>query len=79
MTDQRPSLATLLLERLLRPVLGLAGRLLLMLFFFCLVTPTGLLLRLLGYDPLRLRDSGKSTSFYEASRKPPSDHMDRPY
>ena len=38
--------------------------------FFAVVTPTGLLMRLLGKDPLRLRMDKAATSYWIA-RKPP--------
>ena len=74
-----PSLALLLLARIHAPLvkpfyrvwMGLAfimgnltGILLLGLFFYGVVTPFGLVLRLAGHDPLRLRTKAGATSYW---------------
>ncbi|HTA31329.1 MAG TPA: SxtJ family membrane protein [Candidatus Cybelea sp.] len=47
----------------------LAGRIVLALFFFIIVTPLGLVLRLLGKDPLRLRRPVGAASYWTEVRK----------
>ena len=45
------------------------------LLFFAIVMPLGLVMRLFGYDPLRLRPDPKAESYWIA-RKPDSAHTD---
>ena len=53
-----------------------AGRAVLAVLFFILITPLGLVLRILGKDPLRLRRSGKAESYWlEARKESPLDRM----
>jgi hypothetical protein len=47
----------------------LAGRIVLALFFFIIVTPLGLVLRMLGKDPLRLRRPVGAESYWTEVRK----------
>jgi Saxitoxin biosynthesis operon protein SxtJ len=56
---------------LTRPVSWLVSRLMLIMVFFCIVTPIGLILRLFGHDPLKLRDSQANT--WWTPRKPVTD------
>src|SRR6516162_6734020 len=44
------------------------GRLMLMLFFFFVLTPVGLILRLAGKDTLQLKPGSKSTSYWQTAR-----------
>ena len=44
------------------------GRLMLMLFFFFILTPVGLILRLAGKDALQLKPGSKSTSYWQTAR-----------
>jgi len=44
------------------------GRLMLMLFFFFILTPVGLILRLAGKDALQLKPGSKSTSCWQTAR-----------
>ncbi|MEA3275505.1 MAG: SxtJ family membrane protein [Pseudomonadota bacterium] len=54
-------------------------RILLGILFFLLFLPAGLIMRLLGKDPMaRKRDSG-ATSYRVASKDQPRDHLERPY
>ncbi len=46
-----------------------AGRIVLALFFFIIVTPLGLVLRLLGKDPLRLRHPVGAASYWSEVRR----------
>jgi len=46
-----------------------AGRVVLALFFFIIVTPLGLVLRILGQDPLRLRRPKGTDSYWSQVRK----------
>ncbi|WP_297526668.1 SxtJ family membrane protein [Thiohalobacter sp.] len=54
-------------------------RLLLGLVFYGLVLPIGVLLRLLGRDPLARGFSEKRTSYRVPSRKPDRRHFERPF
>ncbi len=54
-------------------------RILLGLVFFLMMTPLGLLLRLMGKNPLHLRFDAVAGSYRCQSRKPPPDHMEHPY
>ena len=54
-------------------------RLLLGLVFYGLVLPIGLLLRLLGKDPLARGFSGALTSYRVPSRRPGRRHFERPF
>lgn len=52
------------------------GGLGLIVFFFVVVTPLGLVLRLLGHDPLKLRRRDEATTYWQPVRKPgPLDRM----
>jgi hypothetical protein len=53
----------------------MTGRIVLVLLFFIVVTPLGLLLRRLGKDPLRLRRPGGSESYW--SKVPPKTSLER--
>jgi hypothetical protein len=44
------------------------GRVLLVVFFFLLVTPVGILLRWLGKDLLHLRRNAQRTTYWEPAR-----------
>jgi hypothetical protein len=46
------------------------GRAVLALFFWCLLTPVGLGLRLLGKDPLQLRRPPRATTCWHPAREP---------
>ena len=58
----------LLLHRVVGPVA-------LAILFFCVVTPTGLLMRLFGKDPLRLRRDPDAASYW-VMRTPPGPDAD---
>lgn len=79
----------LLFPRLLRPVhrvwmaaaekIGaFNARVLLSVAFYAILTPTGLIRRLLGHDSLGLRTTG-STSFRKRSRQRARESMERPF
>jgi hypothetical protein len=55
----------------------MAGRALLALLFFIIVTPLGLVLRMLGQDPLRLRRPVGAQSYWSEVR--PTSSLDRLY
>jgi hypothetical protein len=44
------------------------GRLILVLFFFFILTPVGLILRLAGKDTLQLKSGGKTTSRWQTAK-----------
>lgn len=51
------------------------GRVLLSIFFLCVLTPFGLGLRLLGKDFLKMRKASRSTSYWEPAK--PSESLER--
>lgn len=55
------------------PVAWIVGHSLLGLVFFGIVLPIGLVLRARGYDPLRLRKSGRSSNWQDRSVSPPAE------
>lgn len=54
------------------PISWAAGNILFGVIFFGLVLPLGLLLRLRGYDPLRLRKSERSSNWQDRPPSPPA-------
>lgn len=61
-------------------VVGLVNtRLMLGFMFYGMVAPGGLLMRLLGKDPLQRRLDRDVATYRVASRIPPRDHLRRPY
>lgn len=54
-------------------------RVLLGLIFYLMVLPTGLILRVLGKDPMARRLERGLTSYRVTSRQPPDDHLKRPF
>lgn len=54
-------------------------RLVLGLVFYGLIAPIGILMRLVGHDPLRRRWDAMRQSYRIDSTNPPPDHMERPY
>jgi hypothetical protein len=52
------------------------GRVALVLFFICILTPLGLILRLAGKDPLRLKRPANSDTWWQTAKDPgPLDRM----
>ncbi len=81
---------SLILPGLLRPVhhwwmkmahvLGwINTRILLSLVFFFIFLPVGLVMRLLGKDPLRRKLNHAEQSYRVESNTPPENHMERPF
>lgn len=54
-------------------------RVLLTLAFFLVLTPTGMLMRLLGRDPMRRRFEREAPSYRTPSTQPARERMDRPF
>lgn len=54
-------------------------RLLLGLVFYGVIAPMGLIMRLLGHDPLRRRREPERHSYRTDSRQSPPNHMEKPY
>ncbi|TWT82824.1 hypothetical protein CA13_42870 [Planctomycetes bacterium CA13] len=52
-------------QRITFPIAWTVGHFLFGIVFFALVTPIGLLLRVFGHDPLRLRKTDGTTSFWK--------------
>jgi len=57
----------------------LNSMLLLSSMFICVISPAGILMRLFGYDPLRLRYAAHLASYRKASVSPLRKHMEKPY
>lgn len=61
-------------------VLGwINSRIILGIFFFAVITPIGLVMRLLGNDPLRLRADPSLKTYRTPSRARAAQSMERPY
>jgi hypothetical protein len=54
-------------------------RLILGLVFYLLLLPIGLVMRLLGHDPLRRRREDRVTTYRVPSAAPPPSHFERPF
>ena len=54
-------------------------RLILSLIFFLLITPMGFVMRLFGYDPLRIEDSGREDTFLIPAKTRDGKHMQRQF
>jgi uncharacterized membrane protein len=54
-------------------------RIILFVMFYGLITPTGLIRRLFGSDPLRRRFEPGSDSYRVMNQPQPKDHMEKPY
>jgi len=54
-------------------------RIILGLFFYLIVTPMGLFMRLFRWDPMRRRTTAASTSHRVPSHVKPKQHMERPF
>lgn len=54
-------------------------RIILGLFFYLIVTPIGLAMRLFRWDPLRRRMTATETSHRVPSRAKPKQHMEKPF
>ena len=50
-------------------------RIILGVIFFCIFTPTGFIMRLFGWDPMRRRSDSKADSYRLVREPRPSDHM----
>jgi len=60
-------------------VMGLINsRILLGLFFYLLITPVGLLMRLFGWDPMRCK-AGRADSYRVVSQAKDQRHFERPF
>jgi hypothetical protein len=55
------------------------SRIILGIMFFLIISPTGLLLRLLGKDPLEKGFAPELASYRVNSTRRPADHYRRPY
>lgn len=53
--------------------------LLLSLVFIFIISPAGILMRLLGYDPLQRKFLGQAVSYRKTSAAKKTDHMQKPY
>jgi hypothetical protein len=53
--------------------------LLLTIVFICFISPIGVLMRLFGYDPLRLKHQTQVSSYRKVSVLPIHNHMEKPY
>ncbi|MEO2173347.1 MAG: SxtJ family membrane protein [bacterium] len=54
-------------------------RAILFVMFYGLITPTGLIMRLFGSDPLRKRFEPESGSYRVTNQPQSNDHMEKPY
>lgn len=54
-------------------------RIILGILFVALFFPVGLLMKLLGKDPMRRRLDGKAASYRNPSNHQPREHLERPY
>ncbi len=54
-------------------------RIILFIMFYGLITPTGLIMRLFGSDPLRKRFEPDSDSYRITNQPQSNDHMEKPY
>ena len=54
-------------------------RIILFIMFYGLITPTGLIMRLFGSDPLRKRFEPDSDSYRIINQPQSNDHMEKPY
>lgn len=54
-------------------------RIILGLLFFVVIMPVGLVMRLAGKDPLRLRPAPSAASHRVPSQPPPQNHFERPF
>jgi hypothetical protein len=54
-------------------------RIILFVMFYGLITPTGLIRRLFGSDPLRRRFEPESDSYRVTNQPQSNDHMEKPY
>ena len=61
-------------------VLGwINSRIILGLLFYAMILPAGLLMRLLGKDPMRRRFDAGVASYRVASKARPADHLEKPF
>jgi hypothetical protein len=49
------------------------------LVFFLVITPTALIMRIMGHDPMARRFDPKAKSYRIPARRPSKTHMERPF
>jgi len=47
--------------------------------FYLMVTPMGVVMRLFGYDPMRIRHEAENGSYRKTSAQHASEHFERPF
>jgi hypothetical protein len=57
----------------------MVNRLILAIVYFLVITPTGIVMHLLGKDPMRRRLDKSAASYRVVSKAPNKNHVERPY
>ncbi len=55
------------------------SRIILGIMFYLMILPVGLIIRMLGKDPMRRRLEREVESYRVVSEEPPQDHLERPF
>lgn len=68
-----------LLTRLSHAISKVLNPLILGFVFFLMVTPMGVVMRLFGYDPMRIKHEADNGSYRKSAAQHSSEHFERPF
>ena len=68
-----------LLNKFSHAVSKVLNPLILGVIFFLVITPMGVIMRLFGYDPMRIKHEAENGSYRKTADQHSSEHFDRPF
>ena len=68
-----------LLTKLSHAISKVLNPLILGIVFYLMITPMGMVMRLFGYDPMRIKCEAENGSYRKTSAHHASEHFDRPF